>query len=79
MQTGLQDFFPCLSEELPGVRVSRGLHLRQCPHPRAGLQLLQDGGRTSEHTYTPTLQLWMAGKREDTSMSLWESFVLTSD
>lgn len=63
MQTGLQDFFPRLSEELPGVRVSRGLHLRQDRHPRAGLQLVQDRGRTPEHTHTPALQLWMAGKR----------------
>lgn len=64
MQTRLQDFFPRLSEELPGVLVSRGLHLRQERHLHAGLQLVQDGSRTPEHTHTPALQLQMAGKRE---------------
>lgn len=67
MQTGLQDFFPRLSEELPDERVSRRLHLRQQHHPGAGLQLVQDGRRTPEPRTPALLQLWMAGKREKKS------------
>lgn len=62
MQAGLQDFFPRLPQELPGVRNSRELRLRQCCHPSAGIQFVQDGRRTLEHTHTPAYH-WMAGKK----------------